>query len=104
MVGHDWGGSVGYAFCATYPEMVKCYIVCNLPHPRVLTEEQQGSLSQALKSWYMIFIQSPKIPEAYFKINDYQQLEEIVREVKHANSDEIVEAYKYAFNDPSKCT
>mgnify|MGYP001187314307 FL=1 len=102
LVGHDWGGSVGYGFCATYPEMVSCYIVCNLPHPQSIRHEQANSWKQRLMSWYMLFFQCPIIPEFFFTHDDYALLDEIVKEQKASNHEEIVEAYKFAFKDTSE--
>merc|ERR1711953_443577 len=104
LVGHDWGGSVGYGFCATYPEMVSCYIVCNLPHPQSIRHEQANSWKQRLMSWYMLFFQCPTIPEFFFTHDDYALLDEIVKEQKASNHEEIVEAYKYAFKDTKSVT
>ena len=104
LVGHDWGGSVGYAFCATFPEMVSCYIVCNLPHPKSIKHEQENSWKQRLMSWYMLFFQCPIIPEFFFTHDDYAMLDEIVKDMKAENPDEIAEAYKFAFKDSSKFT
>ena len=102
LVGHDWGGSVGYGFCATYPEMVSCFIVCNLPHPQSIRHEQANSWKQRLMSWYMLFFQCPTIPEFFFTHDDYALLDEIVKEQKASNHEEIAEAYKYAFKDQSE--
>ena len=46
LVGHDWGGALGYNFSGKYPEMVSQYIVCNLPHPLSLEEQWKSSLDQ----------------------------------------------------------
>ena len=46
LVGHDWGGALGYSFCGKYPDMVSQYIVCNLPHPLSLEEQWKSSLDQ----------------------------------------------------------
>ena len=102
LVGHDWGGAVGYGFCTTYPEMVKCYLVCNLPHPKSVRHEQENSLKQKLMSWYMLFFQCPVIPEFFFTHNDYSILDDIGKDMKASNLNEVVEAYKYAFRDRSK--
>jgi hypothetical protein len=89
LVGHDWGGAIGYHFCGKYPDMVSevqddffqtknsfsfvwpliknfQYIVCNLPHPSSMKEQLRG-LDQILKSWYIMFFQCPLIPEMYFR-------------------------------------
>ena len=101
LVGHDWGGSVGYGFCATYPEMVSCYIVCNLPHPQSIRHEQANSWKQRLMSWYMLFFQCPIIPEFFFTHDDFSILDGIGKDMKDPNLEEVVEAYKYAFRSKS---
>ena len=101
LVGHDWGGSVGYGFCATYPEMVSCYIVCNLPHPQSIRHEQANSWKQRLMSWYMLFFQCPIIPEFFFAHDDFSILDGIGKDMKDPNLEEVVEAYKYAFRSKS---
>jgi len=50
-------------------------------------------------SWYMLFFQCPIIPEFFFTHDDYALLDEIVKEQKASNHEEIVEAYKFAFKD-----
>jgi hypothetical protein len=46
LVGHDWGGAIGYGFCGKYPDMASQYIVCNLPHPESLAEQWKKSIDQ----------------------------------------------------------
>ena len=48
LIGHDWGGAIGYGYCGKYPEMASQYIVCNLPHPLSLDEQLKSSLDQVL--------------------------------------------------------
>ena len=104
LVAHDFGGTVGYAFCATYPELVSCYIVCNLPHPQSIAHEQGNNWRQAFQSWYMFFFQCPIIPEIFFCHDDLNNgfLEGVVEfEPNDSNSEEILEAYKYAYRNKS---
>jgi pimeloyl-ACP methyl ester carboxylesterase len=56
LVGHDWGGAIGYGFCGKYPDMVSQYITCNLPHPASLAEQWKSSLEQVgEKMSYTVF-------------------------------------------------
>ena len=57
LVGHDWGGGIGYGFCDRYPEMVRAFVVCNCPHYKALRQAQSSRPEQILKSWYMAFFQ-----------------------------------------------
>ena len=104
LVGHDWGGVVGYGFCSTYPEMVTCFIVCNVSHPQSTMHEQENNWRQTLMSWYMFFFQCPIIPEFFFCHDDLnnEYLNDIANGPKDSNPDEVLEAYKYAFRNKSK--
>ena len=55
LVGHDWGGAIGYSFCGKYPEMASQYIVCNLPHPSSLAEQWKSSPEQASCFRHFVF-------------------------------------------------
>lgn len=99
LVAHDWGAAVGWSFAALHPQMLLTYTACNLPHLTSLREQQQASLEQMLKSWYILFFQSPVIPELTSMAND---MELIVGALKDANlhkDEELVEAFKYSFRD-----
>lgn len=102
LVGHDWGGAIGYAFSGRHPDLVSHYVVCNLPHPSSIRQEQMNSWKQRLMSWYMLFFQCPLLPEIFFRSDDLAMFDGIMHEMKLASEDstEIVEAYKYAFRDP----
>ena len=52
----------------------------------------------------MLFFQCPVIPEFFFAHDDYQILENIIKEMKSSNITELAEAYKYAFRDPEAVT
>ena len=67
LVAHDWGGAVGYAVCARWPQMVGRYVALNIPHPSSIRYEQRMSWKQRLMSWYMVFFQCPVLPEIFFK-------------------------------------
>ena len=63
IVGHDWGGGVAWQLGAAHPERVASLTVLSTPHPRALVRSMVGSL-QPLRSWYMLLIQVPALPEA----------------------------------------
>lgn len=96
LVGHDWGGVIGYAFTDYYPEMVSAYISCNMPHPSGFQWALKNSFDQKKKSWYTIFFQCPIIPEIILKSNDFSIFDGILAEGNEKDP-EIKEAYKYTF-------
>ncbi len=100
LVGHDWGGAVGYAVCQNHTEMVECYIACNMPHPLAFDKAFSTGWKQKLKSWYMIFFQCPVIPELVFRLGDFTSLDEMFldyREDRRPTKD-VIECYKYNFS------
>jgi pimeloyl-ACP methyl ester carboxylesterase len=52
LVGHDWGGLVGWAFAMSIPQMTERLIILNLPHPRGLTRELARNPEQQKNSAY----------------------------------------------------
>lgn len=61
LVGHDWGGLIGWKFVAQYPQMVERYIAMNIPHPDRFSELLTSHLPQIIMSWWAKAISS--IPE-----------------------------------------
>jgi len=62
IVGHDWGGVVGYRVAARYPQRLERLAVLNSPHPAAFA---RGLLrhAQALRSAYMLPMMLPVLPE-----------------------------------------
>ena len=61
VVGHDWGGAVGWALAAWHPDRVRTLTVASTPHPRALVAAMLHG--QALRSAYMGMFQLPVLPE-----------------------------------------
>jgi pimeloyl-ACP methyl ester carboxylesterase len=66
VVGHDWGGAVGWSLGADHPDRLASLTVLTTPHPAAMQRAMLTS-SQALKSSYMVFFQLPRVPEALFR-------------------------------------
>lgn len=62
VVGHDWGGAVGWYLAATRPEVVASLTSVSTPHPRALAAAL-GSSTQLLRSAYIPFFRLPWVPE-----------------------------------------
>jgi pimeloyl-ACP methyl ester carboxylesterase len=62
IVGHDWGGIVGWALGAWHPDRVRTLTALSVPHPAAMAKAMVTS-DQALRSYYMGLFQLPVLPE-----------------------------------------
>lgn len=62
LVGHDWGGALGWVVARMHPERLASLTVLSTPHPDALMWAMTHS-GQAVRSWYMFFMQVPVVPE-----------------------------------------
>jgi pimeloyl-ACP methyl ester carboxylesterase len=62
LVGHDWGGSVAWAFAERHPERLTGLTVLSTPHHRAMAWAMRHG-DQARRSWYMAAFQLPVLPE-----------------------------------------
>lgn len=63
IVGHDWGGALAWQLAAAHPDCVRTATVLSTPHPGAMQWASTHS-TQLLRSWYMLAIQIPRLPEA----------------------------------------
>ena len=62
LVGHDWGGSVAWAFAERHPERLRSLTVLSTPHHHAIAWAMRHG-DQARRSWYLAAFQLPTIPE-----------------------------------------
>ncbi|MGY1742745.1 MULTISPECIES: alpha/beta fold hydrolase [unclassified Blastococcus] len=62
VVGHDWGGIVGWAMAGWHPERVRTLTALSVPHPAAMARALVVS-DQALRSYYVALFQLPVVPE-----------------------------------------
>lgn len=63
LVGHDWGGVVGWTAAIERRPWLERLVIVNAPHPAVFARFVRTHPSQLLRSWYMLFFRLPAIPE-----------------------------------------
>lgn len=63
VVGHDWGGLVGWELAIREPDLVRQLVVCNAPHPGLYRRQLRRSPTQLARSWYVFAAQLPWVPE-----------------------------------------
>jgi pimeloyl-ACP methyl ester carboxylesterase len=62
VVGHDWGGTVGWGLAAWHPGRVRSLTALSVPHPAALTQSFMTS-DQALRFYHLGLFQLPVLPE-----------------------------------------
>ncbi len=103
IVGHDWGAAVAWAVALRYPEYVWKLAALQVPPPAAWAANM--TFRQALRSWYMLFFQLPRVPEWVISANDYAMLERMLKSttMKHASfSDTDIAVYKAALREKSE--
>lgn len=57
LVGHDWGGLIGFLICLHHPERIERYLALNTAHP--FTPLDLATLRQLWRLWYQWVIAAP---------------------------------------------
>lgn len=108
VVGHDWGGVIGWEAAARHPGSVDRLVVLNAPHPAAYRRELRSLGSdQARRSWYALFFQLPWLPEALLRARDHRLIEEMLHEDPQnpdAFDREAIARYKRACAQPGALT
>lgn len=69
IVGHDWGGTIAWHLAQKFPNLLDRLAILNAPHPHRLMQELVGNLDQLRRSWYMLALQVPTLPEWLIRQN-----------------------------------
>ena len=62
LVGHDWGAALAWYLAGHHPGRVISLGALSVPHPEAFLRALVSS-SQAVRSWYMLAVQAPGLPE-----------------------------------------
>jgi pimeloyl-ACP methyl ester carboxylesterase len=74
VVGHDWGGAVGWWLALRHPDRVARLAVLNCPHPLAMRLALESSWDQLARSWYAFAAQVPGLPERAAEWTGYRLL------------------------------
>ncbi|OJY37738.1 alpha/beta hydrolase [Pseudonocardia sp. 73-21] len=81
VVGHDWGGLIGWTLTALHPRLVRSLAVLAAPHPlavrSALLHDPRGQL---VASSYAVGFQLPRWPERSLRAHDGARIETIMRD------------------------
>ena len=79
IIGHDWGGAVGWHLASTHPEFVQKFIAINIPHMGVFPKALLKTPSQLIKSLYIAFFQIPFLPEKIMNGRNFKNMAQILK-------------------------
>lgn len=79
LVGHGWGGFVGWTAAALQPDFVKALAAVSMPHPVRLRNAITGDSEQRRLSRYAMGFQAPVGPEKRLLANDAAVIGEYLR-------------------------
>lgn len=88
IVGHDWGGALGWAMASLLPQRVLRFVTMAVGHPNVLFHET--GMDQREMSWYMLLFQFQGLAEELLSRNDWKMWRDFARhhpQAEHAVAD-----------------
>jgi pimeloyl-ACP methyl ester carboxylesterase len=106
LVGHDWGGIVGWILANKHPERLHRLGILNAPHPLVMRRFLRRDPEQMRRSLYALFFQLPWLPEALMRAGDWRGAERALRGRGriHTFTNEDIRKYKEAWSQAGAMT
>ncbi|MGY1837220.1 alpha/beta fold hydrolase [Blastococcus sp. SYSU DS0510] len=101
VVGHDWGGLVGWALGAWYPDRVRTLTALSVPHPGAMARAMVRS-DQALRSSYVGLFQLPVLPERLLLAGEGAVLRRVLRQ--GGLPDDAADRYVRRMREPGALT
>lgn len=98
LVGHDWGGVVGWHMGTRAPELLRSLVVLNAPHPSRFARALLRP-AQLVRSSYAFFFQLPWLPERLLSARGHARLLRALRRSAKPGSftDADLVSYREAF-------
>ncbi|MGB8699440.1 MAG: alpha/beta hydrolase [Thermosynechococcaceae cyanobacterium] len=63
IVGHGWGGMIGWNLAQKFPESLLSLSLLSAPHPQALLKTLTSNLEQLRQHWYLLALPLPNVPE-----------------------------------------
>ncbi|QDV37756.1 alpha/beta fold hydrolase [Tautonia plasticadhaerens] len=106
LVGHDWGGLVAWWAALRHPDRVDRLAILNAPHPVAFRRHVRTQPSQLLRSWYVLFFQLPRVPEAHFRRGNWRALTRALVATSRPGTfaEEDLDRYRRAWSEPGAIT
>ena len=106
LVGHDFGAAAAWSVGIWKPERLHRLGILNVPHPAVMQRFLRRDLEQLRRSWYILFFQLPRLPEAAMRAQDWRRMIGALQASgkAHTFTSEDIEKYKEAWSQPGAIT
>jgi len=106
VVGHDWGGTVGWWLAARCPGRLRRLAVLNAAHPAVWVEAMRNNPAQRQKSRYVQLFRIPHLPEFLIGLDRSKSLARGFRDSTRAEAFTRADLDKYgvAWSQPGALT
>jgi pimeloyl-ACP methyl ester carboxylesterase len=104
VVGHDWGGVVGWTAAIEKRRWLDRLVIVNVPHPAVFSRFARTHPSQILRSWYMAFFQIPRLPELVLGARDAELLSRMMSasSARGAFTPDDLDRYRAMWSQPGR--
>ncbi|MGH7785700.1 MAG: alpha/beta fold hydrolase [Candidatus Binatia bacterium] len=106
LIAHDWGGVIAWYFAMRRIRPLERLVVMNLPHPGAMAPVMR-TWKQLRRSWYALFFQIPRLPEAVMRARDYRAIREAFRSSAVDQSrfpDAVMQVYRDSAAQPGGLT
>lgn len=102
LVAHDWGAAVAWVAAGRFPERLRRLVILNVPHPAVMLRALQRNPRQMLRSWYILAVQVPWLPEALARCCNWRSFVAAIRSSARPGTftDEDMALYREAWSQP----
>jgi pimeloyl-ACP methyl ester carboxylesterase len=106
LIGHDWGGVIGWQFVLQSVRPIERFVALNAPHPALFVKGL-FRFPQILRSWYIFFFQVPWLPEWLFRLGRARAIGNAFRDMavdKSRFPDEVLDIYRRQALQPGALT
>jgi len=77
VVGHDWGGLIGWHLAMHAPDRIERYAALSTGHPAAIAK---AGFPQYLRFWYMLVFKTPVLAEQLLRANDWFMLRQMIKD------------------------